>query len=57
MSNDRRASPARQGPVRRSRWALSIRIRVLAIAAIPSAALLITGATVTGYLVSEGQSA
>jgi hypothetical protein len=30
---------------------------VLAIAAIPSAALLITGATVTGYLVSEGQSA
>ena len=57
MSNDRRASPVRRSPVRRSRWTSSIRIRVLAIALIPSAALLITGASVTGYLVSEGQSA
>jgi Nitrate and nitrite sensing/Histidine kinase-, DNA gyrase B-, and HSP90-like ATPase/HAMP domain len=56
MSDDRRARPARRNLGRRT-WASSIRIRVLAIVLIPSAALLITGATVTGYLVSEGQSA
>jgi signal transduction histidine kinase len=34
----------------------SIRIRVLAIALIPSIALLVTGASVAGYLISEGLS-
>lgn len=51
-------SPA--GPrLRRLRWSRrsSIRTRVLAIALVPSAALLITGASATGILVSDGISA
>lgn len=34
----------------------SIRIRVLSIALVPSVALLVTGASVAGYLISEGLS-
>jgi hypothetical protein len=41
---------------RRRSWRSSIRARVLAIVLIPSAALLITGASVAGYLISEGLS-
>src|ERR1700678_2239391 len=41
---------------RRGRWTPSIRTRVLAIALIPSAALLVTGASVAGYLISQGLS-
>ena len=33
-----------------------IRVRVLAIALIPSVTLLVTGASVAGYLISEGLS-
>jgi len=57
MRSDRRTGQRRQSPLRRRRWTSSIRTRVLAIALIPSAALLITGGTVVGFLVSEGQSA
>ena len=57
MSGDDRAGSRLRSPGWRGRWTSSIRVRVLAIALIPSAALLVTGATVAGYLVSEGLSA
>lgn len=54
---DLKASPGRRRAARGRRRTSSIRIRVLAIALIPSVALIITGASVAGYLVSEGLSA
>ncbi|WP_051362918.1 sensor histidine kinase [Amycolatopsis thermoflava] len=43
--------------IARRRSTTSIRNRVLAIVLIPSAALLVTGASVAGYLISEGLAA
>jgi methyl-accepting chemotaxis protein len=57
MTGDLQASPGRRRPVRRRRRSSSIRTRVLTIVLIPSAALLITGASVAGSLVSAGLSA
>ena len=56
MTDDLQAAPRRQRPRRRGRTP-SIRTRVLTIALIPSSVMLITGASVAGYLVNEGISA
>ncbi|HEY3952214.1 MAG TPA: ATP-binding protein [Streptosporangiaceae bacterium] len=55
MTGDLRASPRRR--MWRRRRKPSIRNRVLTIALIPSSVMLITGASVAGYLVNEGLSA
>jgi signal transduction histidine kinase len=44
-------------PFSRRKSTTSIRTRVLAIVLVPSAALLITGSSVAGYLISEGVAA
>ncbi|TDV53945.1 sensor histidine kinase [Actinophytocola oryzae] len=54
------AEKSQAGPWRRlfsRRKSTSIRNRVLAIVLIPSAALLVTGVSVAGYLISEGLAA
>lgn len=56
MTDDLRASPRRRRMRRKGRTP-SIRTRVLMIALIPSSVMLITGASVAGYLVNEGLSA
>jgi signal transduction histidine kinase len=56
MADNRQPAPRRRKrPSRRKRIA-SIRIRVLAIALVPSVALMVTGGSVAGYLISEGLS-
>jgi signal transduction histidine kinase len=57
MTGDPQTGPRRRRRVQRRTWGSSIRTRVLAIALIPSAALLVTGATVVGNLISNGLSA
>jgi signal transduction histidine kinase len=57
MTGDVRASPGPRWQARRGNWTSSIRTRVLMIVLIPSLALLGTGASVAGYLISEGLSA
>lgn len=57
MTGELRASRGWRRLAWRRSWTSSIRTRVLAIVLIPSAALLITGASVAGYLISEGLSA
>lgn len=54
MTGDLRASHVRRRPSWRRSWRPSIRVRVLAIVLIPSAALIITGVSVAGYLIHEG---
>jgi signal transduction histidine kinase len=55
MADDLQPDPGRRRPA--WRWSWSIRTRVLMIVLIPSAALLITGASVSGYLISAGLTA
>jgi signal transduction histidine kinase len=56
MTDHARPAPHRRNrPSRRERLS-GIRVRVLAIALIPSVALLVTGASVAGYLISDGLS-
>src|SRR5579872_3353856 len=57
MIGDHRASPGRRRPKRRRRGSPSIRTRVLMIVVIPSAALLVTGTSAAGYLISQGLAA
>ena len=57
MTGDVRAGPGRRRMARPRSSRLSIRTRVLAIVLIPSAALLITGVSVTASLISDGLSA
>lgn len=57
MTGDVWASPGRRWQARRRNWTSSIRTRVLMIVLIPSLALLGTGASAAGYLISEGLSA
>src|SRR5579859_6809179 len=56
MTDNRQSAPRRRKRSRRRERIASIRIRVLAIALIPSVALLVTGGSVAGYLISEGLS-
>jgi signal transduction histidine kinase len=51
------AGPWWRRPFSRRKSTTSIRTRVLAIVLVPSAALLITGTSVAGYLISEGLKA
>jgi hypothetical protein len=50
------SAPRSRNRSRRRTWMAGIRIRVLAIALVPSLALLVTGGSVAGYLISEGLS-
>jgi signal transduction histidine kinase len=50
-------SEPRRRSARGTRWTASIRIRVLAVALIPSVALLVTGASVAASLISGGLAA
>jgi signal transduction histidine kinase len=56
MADNRQPAPRRRKRSRRRERIASIRVRVLAIALIPSAALLVTGGAVAGYLICEGLS-
>jgi Nitrate and nitrite sensing/Histidine kinase-, DNA gyrase B-, and HSP90-like ATPase/HAMP domain len=56
MADNRQSAPRRRKRSRRRERIASIRIRVLAIALVPSVALLVTGGSVAGYLISEGLS-
>src|SRR5579859_6682626 len=56
MTDNRQSAPRRRKRSRRRERIASIRIRVLAIALVPSVALLVTGGSVAGYLISEGLS-
>ncbi len=57
VTDNPRADTGRRRSLRHSSRTSSIRTRALAIALIPSIALLVTGVTITGYLISEGVSA
>ena len=57
MTSDLQASPGRRRRARPRSRTPGIRIRALMIALIPSAALLITGVSVAGYLISGALSA
>ena len=57
MADDLQPGPGRRRRAWRWSWTSSIRTRVLIIVLIPSAALLITGASVSGYLISAGLTA
>ena len=56
MTDDFRTRLRRRQTQRKGRGS-SIRTRVLAIALIPSSVMLVTGASVTGYLINQGISA
>jgi len=57
MTDNPQVNTGRRRRPRRRSWTWSIRTQVLVIVLIPCAALLVTGVTVVGYLVSEGLTA